>query len=165
MSIDWKPIVSRLDADPRTPTPQGMAILSALVSAGTQYDSAGGPDVLRESSQHVRWSGLQPSQRLNVKEPPFYDAAYYDRPFGRRGRAAATLDRVLTMPEAAPAAARQAYAFWRPRELQVSNRIASYYIAKARDEENARRPQGPTNGRIQETLLAAVAAAEAWLDG
>lgn len=165
MSIDWRSTVSRLDEDPRTLTAPGMAILSALVSAGSQYDSAGQPDVLRESDAHAKWSELQPSQRLNVKEPPFYEAPYYVHPFGSRGSSVGLLARVLAMPDSAPVEAKAAYAFWRPRDLQVSNRIAGHYIAKARDEENARRPQGPTNGTIQETLLAAVAAAEIWLNG
>lgn len=162
MSIDWQSTVALLDANPDVATAAGTTVLSDLVSSGRQYERAGRPDVLHESPAHVRWSNLKPSQKLSIKEPEFYDPAYYARPFEARS-SGDLLSRIPVMPDSAPKEAKTAYSFWLPRSLQVAARIARYYIAEQRKAEAAQQPKGPTNGAIEQALVSSLSAAHAWL--
>jgi hypothetical protein len=161
-TIDWKPTLAQLDAAPTITTPAGQSVLQGLVSAGQAYDSAGKPDVLYESTAHKDWSRLLPSQRLGQPEPSYYGPAYYARP------SAAVLTRVTpprdpVLPDGAPTDAKTAYAFWRPRDPAIGKKIAEYYIGKARELEEEQRPKGPTSGAIEQSLVAALSAAQTWL--
>lgn len=161
-TINWEPTVALLDADPDIATPTGTTVLSKLVSAGRQYDSAGHPDVLHESTQHQEWARKSASQKLGTTEPAFYDAGYYTRPFAPR-LGGYKPERHPKMPDGATPEMKQAYAFWAPKDTEIANRIAVYEIVRLALEANAGRPLGPTNGAIQQSLVSALDAAQAWL--
>jgi len=163
--ISWQPILAQLDADPDVTTAAGQSVLKALLAAGKQYDAARSPDdVQYESEEHRLWTAKRPSERIGTKEPAFYVAAYYDRPFTASASSGALNVRYLELPAAAPADAHAAFKFWQPRDAGVARNIARYYIAAARDAALAAQPLGPSNGAIESSLVSALAAAEAWLE-
>lgn len=67
------------------------------------------------------------------------------------------------MPDGATPEMKQAYAFWSPKNTEIANRIAIYEIARLAREANAGRPLGPTAGAVQQSLISALNAAQAWL--
>jgi hypothetical protein len=176
MSIDWQATVALLDADPDIGTPAGTAVLSALVSAGRRYDSAGQPDVMYESGAHKVWVSKSASQKLNEQEPPFYVAGYYARSAPGSGSASLLNKGQLTAEDLAvlPREGLAAYKYWLNRAEQLpaereasganARRIANYYIAKAEQAERAARAaHSPSYGQIESELVSAVSAAQAFL--
>lgn len=174
-AIDWRTTVAALDADPDITTPAGTIVLSNLISAGRQYDSAGKPDVLHESPQHQQWASLRPSERIGLSEPAFYESSYYARlvpnsASSKINKRQFSVDDLAVLPPDAVAA----YRFWSKRAEQLpderatslgtAQRIAVFYIAAAEQaDRDARSAASPTYGRIEGELVAAMSAAQAFL--
>lgn len=162
MTIEWQSTVAQLNADPDIGTPAGTAVLSGLVAAGRQYEAAHRPDVLIEAADHLAWRALPASQRLTRPEPQYHVAAYSARPFAPR-LGGYRPERHPKMPDGATPTMKASYAFWVKRDGAIANRFVIHEIDRLAREANARLPLGPTNGAIEQGLVSALSAAEAWL--
>jgi len=167
-AIDWQATVARLDAAPNINSTTGQSVLKRLLETGRAYDAAGRPDVMHESEAHRRWANLRPSERLGQPEPDYFETAYYTRlttpqAGGTRSalfKAAFTAEDLKVLPNDALAA----YRYWERRDVKIATQIASYYIAKAEEEKRkAAAARAPMLGWLQNDLVVAVAAAEAFL--
>ncbi len=162
MPIDYKSVVTQLDADPDIGTPVGKSVLSDLVAAGAQYEAAHRPYVLIEAADHLAWRALPASQRLTRPEPQYYVAAYSVRPFAPR-LGGYKPERHPKVPDGATSTMKQAYAFWVKKDQAIANRFVIHEIDRLAREANARLPLGPTNGAIEQALVLAMSTAQSWL--